>query len=238
LAEYGNTPKGFGKGHKDGWGIVAYEKGKSVLFERNYKNAYKDPKYLKASEKAEKRKSDILIAHLRKASVGANNLNNAHPFLKGNFSFCQNGTIFGSEKIPLKAKFEKIIKGSTDSERFFLYSLQLLEGKKKAEPAIIRKAIKNGVSYIRKNLDFSAINTIFSDGKYLWALREVNEKNKFVKEKKLLDQYYSLFIGKSDDCDMISSEKMPFKNVKWKTIKNHELIEIDVENNKVRSYKI
>jgi predicted glutamine amidotransferase len=38
LAEYGNTPKGSGKGHKDGWGIVAYRKRKPVLFVRNYKN--------------------------------------------------------------------------------------------------------------------------------------------------------------------------------------------------------
>lgn len=228
LAEFGKIP-GASKGHKDGWGIVAYEKGKPFLHARNYKDAFKDPKYSAAVEGLKDKKIDIVISHLRKASVGSRNTKNSHPFAQDNFSFCQNGTVFDSKKISLTAKSKKIVKGNSDSEKLFAYVLQCLNEKKKTDAKTISKAINESVEYIRKNFDYTAMNIVFSDGKQIWALREVNEKNFFVKKYKLLD-YYSLLIGKGDGYSVICSEKLPIKNVQWKAIKNHELLRISAKN--------
>lgn len=224
LAEFGKVP-GASKGHKDGWGIVAYAKGKPFLYARNYKDAFKDPKYSAAVEGLKDKKFDIIVCHLRKASVGSKNTNNSHPFVCGSFSFCQNGTVLDSKKIPLTAKFKKIVKGSSDSEKLFAYVLQRLNEKKKTDTKTIGKAINESVEYIRKNFDYTAMNIVFSDGKRIWALREVNEKNDFVKKYKLMN-YYSLSIGKGDGYSVICSEKLPLKNVQWKAIANHELVRI------------
>jgi predicted glutamine amidotransferase len=224
LAEFGKVP-GASKGHKDGWGIVAYAKGKPFLYAKNYKDAFNDPKYSAAIEGLKDKKFDIVIGHLRKASVGSKNKNNAHPFIYNNFSFCQNGTVIESKKIPLTAKSKKIVKGNSDSERLFAYILQRLNEKKETDTKTIDKAINESIKHIQKNFDYTAINTVFSDGKQIWALREVNEKNYFVKKYKLLD-YYSLLIGKGDGYSIICSENLPIKNVQWKSIKNHEMIQI------------
>jgi predicted glutamine amidotransferase len=237
LAEYGKVPKGAGKGHKDGWGILAYEKNKPELFVRNYRNAIRDPIYLKTVEGLKESGVDIVISHLRKASVGVKNINNAHPFVYENYSFCQNGTIFGNEKIPLKVKFKNLVRGETDSEKLFVYILQFLSEHKKSDALSIRNAIKKAIINVRENFDFTASNMIFSDGKYIWALREVNEKNKYVIKKKMAD-YYSLFIGVGKKYNIICSERLLLKDVKWKTMQNHELVEIDVKNNKVKNFKI
>lgn len=232
LAENGNIPIGTSKGHKDGWGFVAYEKGKPVLFARSPKDAFIDAQYLHAVGRLKNKKPNIVIGHLRKAFVGAKNISNAQPFRQGKYSFCHNGTVLASEKISLKNKFKKIIKGGTDSEKFFAFLLQLLAEHKKPNSRIIRGSIKKAVNYMRKNLDFTALNIVFSDGKCVWVLREVNEKNSTVIEKRLVN-YYSLYIGKGKLYSVASSEKLTLKNVKWKAMKNHELIEINLRDNKI-----
>lgn len=237
LAEDGNVPTGTSRGHKDGWGIMAYEKGAVFLFSKNYHDAFADAKYLKIVEGLGGRQPNIIIGHLRKAFVGAKNVNNAQPFVEKNYAFCHNGTILTSEKIPLKNKFKKIIKGETDSEKFFAFLMQLLAEYKKPTSAVIRCSIRKAVNYVRKNSDFTAINMIFSNGKITWAMREINEKNSTVIEKKLID-YYSLYIGKGNLCRIVSSEKLALKNIKWKPMRNHELIQMSAENMEVFSWII
>lgn len=234
LAGCGKVP-GASEGHKDGWGIVAYAEGKPFLYARNCRDASKDPKYSETVEGLKNKKFNILISHLRKASIGLRNTNNTHPFACGCFSFCQNGTVLESKKIPLSAKFKKKVKGNSDSEGIFAYILQRLNEKKKTDTETISKAIDKSVEYIRKNLDYTAMNIVFSDGKIIWALREVNEKNYLVKKHKLMN-YYSLFIGKGDGYSVICSEKLPIKNVQWKAIKNHELAQISAKNSTTNKF--
>jgi predicted glutamine amidotransferase len=235
LAKYGKIPRGASRGHKDGWGIVAYKKGQPFLFVRDHKNAFNNPKYLQVIKSLENKGADVIISHLRKASVGMRNVRNTHPFSSGAYSFCQNGTVFESNKISLKAKYKKIIKGTSDSEKLFAYILQALGYCKCSKTIAIRKAIKKAINYIRNNFDFTAMNIIFSDGNYVWALREVNEKNKFVREHNLIN-YYSLFTGSSENQYIVCSEKLPLDGIKWKTLKNHELLEISLRSNKVKKF--
>ena len=91
---------------------------------------------------------------------------------------------------------------------------------------------------VRKSLGYFALNIFFTNGKTLWALREINLKNKFVKEKKLIN-YYSLYQGEADKSIIISSEVLKnLSGVNWRLMKNHELIEIDIKNLVAKTYII
>ena len=167
LAEDGEIPQGTEGGHKDGWGIVAYKKGQMILSAKKDTSAFVDPLFPKTIKKLGEKKTDAIIGHLRKASVGARSLKNTHPFIHGAYSFCQNGKIVNSEKISIKPKFRKLISGETDSERFFIYILQLLDEYEGSGAETIRGAIISAVNYVRNNFDFTALNMIFSDGNYI-----------------------------------------------------------------------
>src|SRR3989344_4722125 len=229
LAEYGNVARGVKKGHKDGWGIVVYKNSKPAIIAKNCRSAFEDSEYLKVVKRLQEIKPEIIVAHLRKASVGARSVINTQPFMSGRYSFCQNGTIFNSREISLGKRFKLLSKGETDSEKLFLYILQSLARYKRRDLLSVREAIGEAINYIRKNFDFTALNMIFSDGKYLWALREVNKKNGRVRKMRMTD-YYSLFVGINKNYRLVASEKINIKGIEWKEIKNHELIEASPTN--------
>jgi predicted glutamine amidotransferase len=225
LAEYGKIPQGSKKGHPDGWGIVAYSEQQRIRFRKSHLSAAADPKFSQAARSLKGKNADIILGHLRKASVGGINKRNAQPFVWNNFSFGHNGTVFVGNRMDLKTRFSRSVKGTTDSEKLFAYMLQNLNEKKNAKPSSVTAALKKTIRNIRENFDYTAMNFILSDGKYSWALREVNEKNEEVKKKKMMD-YYSLFIGKNKNYKIVSSEKISLKKVKWKALKNHKLLQV------------
>jgi len=233
LAHNGQVP-GVSLGHKDGWGIVGYQKGKMTVCERDQDDAFKNEKYSRAVKKVLKVKSDFIIGHLRKASVGKNKIENTHPFIFKNISFAQNGTVFQSEKISLQPKFLKQVHGTSDSERLFYFILQDAD---KFKSDAVRQSIMRSTKIIRQQFDYTAMNFLVSDGARLWALREVNEKNNIVREKKLI-QYYTLFIGveKKAETTILSSEKIIMPGIKWKALKNHEMLEVVAKNGEIKSY--
>ncbi len=103
----------------------------------------------------------------------------------------------------------------------------------------MRGAIKKSVHFARKKLNYTALNFIFSNGKFLWALREVNINNVMVKKYKMLS-YYSLYkkkVVKNNYQYIISSEKIDKSN-KWKSFKNHQLLEINLSNRKSKIFNI
>lgn len=219
----GMVPSEADRGHKNGWGFASYNLGRMSLFKKSSKYAYLDKEFKNAEDQLLKNGDDIIMGHLRKSSVGENIVNNSHPFVYKNFSFCQNGTIFNSDKIKINKKYQKLIKGGTDTEKLFYYILG--ETKEKVTKENFEQAIKK----IRDKHNYTAMNVLFSDGKKIIALRDINLKNIYVKKEKLED-YYSLFIGvnKIGNSCIIASEKIKVKEVKWRLLENRELLEIVV----------
>lgn len=220
-SKFGKVPKGIEGGHKDGWGFVLYNKNGVSLFKRSYMNAYNDNGYKAIKNSILNSTNSILIGHLRKSSVGKKCIENSHPFVYKNFSFCQNGTILNSEKIITKSKYKSFIKGDTDSEKLFYFILGMT-GEKITKTKIIKVIEK-----IRENFDYTSMNILLSDGKSLFALRDINLNNSTVKKLKM-ENYYSLFLGENtqEKYKVISSEKIKIKGIKWKLIKNKEIIEV------------
>ncbi len=233
LSKKGSVPKGSQSGHEDGWGVVVYKGRRIILFRKEGSSAIKSKAYKKIIEEIRDLDSNIVIGHLRKASTGKNKFFNSHPFVLKNFSFCQNGTIFNSKRLPLTDEFENLIKGETDSERFFVYILQCINNikDKKQTSNSIQKGILKAVSFVKKNFDYTALNFLLTDGKNAWALREINEKSELVKRKKMLE-YYTLYIGHTENSnsDIVSSEKIAPKGVRWKQFNNHELLRLDIQS--------
>lgn len=237
LAKNGNVPVGFRKGHSEGWGMVGYRERKHVFRHRSELPIYRDDSFFTHSQELLKSLPDIVIGHARKATIGKVAVTNNHPFVYKNFSFCHNGSFFQSQSIPLTQEFKKKIEGTTDTEHLFYYIIQLLENKENPSSSQVRTALKNAIRYLRKHHEYTALNVVLSDGRYMWALREVSETDRLVKLLKL-PAYFTLYYGHSKKMNnfVVSSEQMPIPSIKWNLMKNHELVEYDTASRKIKSY--
>lgn len=237
LAKNGDVPVGFRRGHSEGWGCVGYKKGERVYRHRNTTAVYKDDEYVQRTEQLIQTMPDIIITHARKATIGQVLPENNHPFIDGKWSFCHNGSFFQSQNLPLEEAFQKKVQGTTDTEKFFFFFLQLLKHEKDESSASVRNALKRAIRYLRKNLEYTALNLFFTDGTTVWALREVSETDRLVKLLKL-SSYFSLYWGQAKNVDffVVSSEQLKLPNITWKSMKNHECIEYHTKKHTLKSY--
>jgi glutamine amidotransferase len=115
-------------GHPDGWGIAYYENGRPSV-ERRETAAFED---LHFSETAERVFARTVIAHVRRATVGARVLANAHPYTYGSWAFAHNGTLAGFTGLEphlreeTDAELLELRHGTNDSELVFLWLLSRL----------------------------------------------------------------------------------------------------------------
>lgn len=111
-----------------GWGIGFYQSGEVLLRRR----PVDERPEIDLAEAAENVRTDILIGHVRRATVGTLRTENTHPFRYRNWLFAQTGTIVGFDQLRgrlLESQPEflrKNIRGETDSEMFFYLFLSFL----------------------------------------------------------------------------------------------------------------
>ncbi len=115
--------------HPDGWGLGWYVNGVPRV-ERGLEPAREDEHF---AELAQYVSADAVVAHVRKASVGAVSLVNTHPFVEGPWIFAHNGTVPNYDRVrsaveaTLPAPRRARLAGETDSERCFHAFLAHLE---------------------------------------------------------------------------------------------------------------
>src|SRR6266513_1561879 len=81
-------------GHQDGWGLVYAEHRNDLRYAgRSTEDAARDPGYplAVAALRAAAPARTVLLAHVRKQTLGERTLENTHPFVAGGFAFCHNG---------------------------------------------------------------------------------------------------------------------------------------------------
>jgi glutamine amidotransferase len=152
--------------HKDGWGITFYEGKGFRTFLEPKAGAYSEIARLVQEYPI---KSKTVIAHIRKANIGAVCLENTHPFTRElwgeNWTFAHNGRLKGIKK--KKLKFYKPI-GTTDSEYAFCWILDSIRRRFQQKPSGMVL-----VPLIRKLLneldDLGISNVLLSDGTRLYA---------------------------------------------------------------------
>lgn len=112
--------------HPDGWGLATFY-GNAVSVEKEPICA-NDSTYLMNRLSVPVEES-LLLSHIRKASVGALEFSNCHPFVKRDagdrcWTLIHNGTIFQSEVLE---KYTQVQRGSSDSERILLYIIENID---------------------------------------------------------------------------------------------------------------
>lgn len=158
--------------HKDGWGVVYYEKN-DVRRIRDTSPAVSNEwiEFLKQHSL----KSNLVLSHIRKATKGSLALNNTQPFCKelaGKVhSFAHNGDLEGLTNTSSElSKYYRPL-GDTDSELAFCILLSHLSSlwlhQSGSPPLKQRAAIIHQI--FRKFSTMGIANFIYSDSEYLYA---------------------------------------------------------------------
>jgi len=198
--------------HGDGWGIAYLENDQLKIF-RSTQAVYEDDQI----NQFKKLQSNLVILHARKASQGAVNLQNVHPFeykLDGHhYLFFHNGSIL--DELNFDSQFQP--RGATDSERLFYYLLTNSNGQ--LTPAFLKAKLEQ----IQK---FTAANFILTDGRMTYAGNWYSEN----------PNYYTLKVLQKPGLVMAASEVLPhFTEGDWKKLENRDIVSVttsDLSNGK------
>lgn len=167
--------------HPDGWGLALFPQGQ-INIEKEPIPAFEST-YLShrmtvpISEK-------LVIAHIRKASVGSLQYANSHPFpgvdiFGKRWVFMHNGTLFEE---PDQAVYAERQQGSTDSERILLRLLERINQESTA-PTPERCAEILGSLMDQLGVPKNKTNCMLADGEYLWVYANHSEKLWFRQEE-------------------------------------------------------
>jgi len=111
-----------------GWGIGFFQSGEVLLRRR----PIDERELIDMAEAAENVRTDVMIGHIRRATVGSLRTENTHPFRYRSWLFAQTGTIQGFDRLRdrlLASQPEFLrrnVRGETDSELFFYLFLSFL----------------------------------------------------------------------------------------------------------------
>lgn len=157
----------------------------------------------------------IFLAHVRATTTGAVQHSNCHPFKYKNWLFQHNGDVKDFDVIRRELQMDIApdlypeLKGTTDSETFFLLALSygLMDNPKTGLQKMVERVEKaledNGLKDGALNLSCA-----ISDGQKLYTLR-------YASNAKSKTQYYSTQSGWIDDvdCEELSGSYFPEENI-------------------------
>jgi predicted glutamine amidotransferase len=160
----------------DGTGLGAFAgNGHPEVFKQPIA-AYEDRAFAREAREITSR---TFIAHIRYASTGAISARNTHPFEQRGRLFAHNGVIGEPERIePELGDAGPLVKGETDSERYFALITKEIERDGDIGGAIVRAS-----RWIAENLPVFALNIVLITPTDLWALRYPDVHELYVLER-------------------------------------------------------
>lgn len=200
-----------GQNHPDGWGVAYYIAGTPHLIKSD-KSTVDDTLFKKVSGVVS---SQTVLAHVRKATEGALNILNTHPFQFGNWVFAHNGNIknFDHHKEQILShidpELKRFILGSTDSELIFYFILTKLKKEIDLSNRVcpyskLEKAVKLSMEEIQKIIGpYSLIDNAGESETYLTFLMTNGESMIAHQGGKQL--YYSTYKRSCPDRESCSS---------------------------------
>lgn len=150
--------------HPDGWGVARREDGDWTI-DKSVNQALGCPSFERVARSTRAR---VVIAHIRKRTVGATALSNTHPFRRGRFVLAHNGTA-DSQWLARRSSRERLaeIEGDTDSERLFAFVMTRID-----EAGDASEGVRVAAAALRGAPEVGAVNFLLSDGVDLHAFRQ------------------------------------------------------------------
>lgn len=228
-----------GLNHAHGWGVAMYD-GAVPDVRRQAWAAYHGEHFARAAARTY---SELVIAHVRRATVGEPSIENTHPFSDGRWVFAHNGTVPGFTKVRammrerMSEKRWARIKGDTDSEHIFHYFLSLCESGEIDPGDSLTRAIWRLLDDVTAMSARAApgkrigLNIMLTDGRRLAGSR-INRSLFFVHRDGVHDCEICGFphIRHDPDCDyravVVASE--PLTHEHWIEVPNNSVWEADV----------
>lgn len=242
LAEVGKVPNGIAEGHHDGWGIASYARGVLLRHFRTEESGATSQARDKELFLAATHKPDVMLAHVRKMSIGGLHETNNHPFIAGRFAFIHNGTLGHVDQQifdPVRGR----VFGETDSEYYFHLIIQDLNLNEEHNKEMIISVIRKTVQTLRIGTShggggFTSASSILTDGTHAYVLREYDEQHPLVK-KHNAEGYYSLFLGQGPrDERIVCSEELHLPEVTWELLPNHTITVVDLRTGAFETHPV
>jgi glutamine amidotransferase len=164
-----------------GWGIGFYQSGEILLKRR----PIDDRRALTIADMINEVRSDIIVAHVRRATVGSLRTDNTHPFRYQQWMFADTGTVAGFGKVRSKMLdslpefLQRGLRGDTDSELLFNLFLSFLHDAGKLDhPAVgprdVTAALKSSLGLVNRitreaGLPPTQVNVLLATPDYLVA---------------------------------------------------------------------
>ena len=147
--------------HDSGWGMAVYDRadGAEPRCLRFPEAAYADDEFQRATDE----RGRIFNVHVRRATLGGLSLENTHPFVLGNYSFCHNGTVIQFPR--LEEPGTRVPVGDTDSERLFNFLMRDFD------PGDVAGSVRRTLTSVIERSPFSGVNFLLSDGERLYAYK-------------------------------------------------------------------
>lgn len=153
--------------------------------------AYQDRAF---AEEARQVESATFVAHVRYASTGSLDTRNTHPFKQEERLFAHNGVIEGLDKLDDHLGEDRsLVKGDTDSERFFA----LITRETRQNGGDVAAGIEHAARWIAQNLPVYALNLVLITPEHLWALRYPDTHELYVLERPAGGQHGSRHLDHS-----------------------------------------
>ncbi len=188
--------------HADGWGVAVHAGG-GWLVHRSTSCAARCQRYDALATSLEAR---LVIAHVRKQTVGEVSLANTHPFQRDRFVFAHNGTVRDVAALVARTAPAHLasIEGGTDSERLFAFVLTFVD-----TFGDIDRGLAAAARALHAISDLGTASFLLSCGARLYAYRLGR----------------SLFALERAGIAMIASE--PLTAEPWRELADRELVVLD-----------
>jgi len=187
------------KGASLGWGIGFYQGGEVLMRRRPIDDTKSSIEIGKAAGDV---RADVVVGHVRNATVGSLRTENTHPFRYRQWLFAQTGTLpsFDAIRERLIASVPEFlrssIRGETDAEILFYVFLSFLHDAGRLNdavivPAHVREALRSSVAVVdgmaaEVGGEQASVNLMASDGEHIFALHRGAQMG------------YRVFAGKGD----------------------------------------
>jgi len=182
LASEAEALKARSKGAPLGWGLAFYQGGEVLMRRR----PIDERPEIDVAKLAADVRADLVLGHVRHATVGALRTENTHPFRYRQWVFAQTGTVSEFERIKdrLVASVPDFlrsgIRGDTDAEVVFHVFLSFLHDAGKlndglVEAGLVREALRSTLAVVdgmtaEAGVEAGKLNMMVSDGDQLVAV--------------------------------------------------------------------